>query len=92
MPIIEYRRQGVVAFKKPRKCPYCNCHFGTNVDLEDHISAIHWKTSGGGWELMPADRAPQIAQRLKVSGEFTDGAYVYRLSGDGSLIFRRRLI
>lgn len=92
MPIIiEHKRPGVVRYREPKKCQYCNCFFFTNVDYEAHVSSRHWRRSRNGeWEWMPAEDAPHIAQRIKISGEFSDGIYMYRLSDDGAIIFRRR--
>jgi len=90
--IIEYKRASVIMYNEPKKCPYCNCLFLTNMDYEAHVSFRHWRRSKNDvWEWMPAKDAPHIVQRIKVSGEFTDGVYTYRLSEDDALIFRRRI-
>jgi len=73
------------------KCPYCNCVFISATDLERHLSAVHWRKGRSGWEWMPAEEAQDLALKLKSIGEFSDGRYVYSLSGDKRTIFRRRI-
>jgi hypothetical protein len=76
---------------KMLKCPYCKCVFVSGVDLERHLSAIHWREGRSGWEWMPIEEAPDLGLKLKSTGEFVEGGYIYRLSGDKRTIFRRRV-
>jgi hypothetical protein len=72
------------------KCPYCRCIFISRVDLEAHLSSRHWRRGRNGWEWMPADEARDLAARLRASGDFADGAYIYSMSGDGRAVFRKK--
>ncbi|MEM2591572.1 MAG: hypothetical protein QXI60_03205 [Thermofilaceae archaeon] len=88
--INDYTRKDVITYKDPgKKCPYCNCYFITNVDLESHIRAIHWK-KGNGYDWMDAKEAPDIKRRIAVSGEYIEGPYKYTMK-DGKIIRRRIL-
>jgi len=44
-----------------RKCPLCQCYFGTNVDYEAHMET-HWrKARSGRGEWIPAKAYPDLA-------------------------------
>lgn len=73
------------------KCPYCKCIFASLIDLEAHLSGCHWRRGTNGWEWMPADEAKDLAARLRASGDFSDGIYNYSMSGDGRVVFRKRI-
>ena len=74
-------------------CPYCKCFFVSAADLKRHMAARHWRKSrnGGEWEWMFASEAGDLLLKLRSLGEFADGEYLYRLSGDGRIIFRKRM-
>ena len=73
-----------------RKCPLCNCYFGTNVDYNAHMET-HWrKSSSGKGEWIPKEAYPALANMINTVGTLVKDGYRYTII-DNKIIYRTKI-